>query len=154
MPYFANACRVKNQRICQGKRPPKFVTTLVARVVSGAGTASPLIGYSDGSRTGGSIGGELDPTSFNNTQINAIMTTGTPPPPTNTKQLQLYYTGNKPLSLTITGGDLTAPYTLNCAQASSPANNLLVWVGADYPDMPNPSNLFAVDTTYTVTFRY
>ena len=132
MPFYANACRVKNSRICMNKNKSDLIgdVRLTAALLP---SGSTVIGYSNGLIGGPPAGGSLVSPASSVTEIIGIWDQpfpGPTPPPQITIRLNMTSPASiVPTSYTFTGGDLSQPYTLTTSQANiSPPTTSDMWV--------------------------
>lgn len=159
MGFYANACRVRNQRICSVKLPlrtpsSQIIIKLTAGDIPSGGAA--LTGFSTG-LAGPPAGGSLDPSSIPGVAISYILTLDGPAfPAASPKQLQLGGSFNVvPTSVTFTGGDLTKSYTLRTNEADvKPPGVSDTWVWYTTFSQPGEGFLFTPGQIYTIIFKF
>jgi len=139
MPFYANACRVKNQRICTRKKTQPLVLydrsglSLGAETLTGHGADYDIVGYvGSGLAPLGpdyDVAGSLTPSGAHGTEILGVYTHDLlPHPHVPPQQIHIGISGATPTSFTFTGGDLPQPYTLKTADATYiPPSNPAVW---------------------------
>ena len=158
MGFYANACRVRNQRICSVKLPlrtpsSQIIIKLTAGDIPSGGAA--LTGFSVGA--GPPAAGSLDPASISGIVISWLTTLDGPAfPAASPKQLQLGGSFNVvPTSVTFTGGDLTKSYTLRTNEADvKPPGVSDTWVWYSAFSQPGEGFLFTPGQIYTIIFNY
>jgi hypothetical protein len=161
MPFYASACRVKNQRICRSKKiwrqpPPCQCLLLTAADFTIVGVSPPWAGFSAVTDGGGPApGGSLVPSGMAGTEVLYLLTLDGPIWPLSApRQLQLRMTGAVPTSVTFTGGDLARSYTFRTDQADvAPPSTSDTWVWYSTFSQPGGGFLFTPGQTYCVCFN-
>ena len=135
MPFYANACRVKNQRICMNKKKQPLV--LYNGSYDGSGLrltadnvpGGPAVGFIIGPPYLSSPVGSLVPSGTALTDVEMAYTIPPPIPPATLppQQLILRVTGTPPTTLIVTGGDLHQSYTFKTNQAHHQGVNVWSW---------------------------
>ena len=132
MPFYANACRVKNQRICPSKKLQPLVLydrsglRMVAALLTNHGALHDIVGFVGSGLKGlgptYDVAGSLTPSGAHGTEILGAYTHDLPPHPhMPPQQIHIGISGAIPTSFTFTGGDLPQPYTLKTADAGNPS---------------------------------
>ena len=165
MPFYANACRVKNQRICRSRkiwRPPPVAPTampggllLTAADISPHGHEVLRTGFSNGDSGGPPAGGSLVPPGIAGTDVLVVTTLDGPIwPQSAPRQLHLRLTGIIPTSVIFTGGDLTKSYTLRLGEADiEPPMTPNTWAWYKAFSKVGGGFLFTPNVTYTLFFN-
>ena len=161
MPFYANACRVKNQRICRSRkiqRPPRGAPVgllLTAADISPPGQGVLRTGFSNGDSGGPPAGGSLVPSSIAGTDVLVVTTLDGPIwPQSAPRQLHLRLTGIIPTSVIFTGGDLTKSYTLRLDEADiAPPTTPNTWAWYKAFSQVGGGFLFTPNITYTIFFN-
>ena len=146
MGFYANACRVKNQRICSVKLPIRKFSPVTIKLTAGdipGGTGVARAGFSAGPFPPAS--GSLDPPSISGIVISRLLILDGPAfPGAAPKQLQLLGTFSVvPTSITFTGGDLTKSYNFRTNEADvKPPGVPDTWVWYSTFSQPGEGFLF------------
>lgn len=158
MGFYANACRVKNQRICSVKLPIRKFSHVTIKLTAGdipGGTGVARAGFSAGPFPPAS--GSLDPPSISGIVISRLLILDGPAfPAAAPKQLQLLGTFSVvPTSITFTGGDLTKSYNFRTNEADvKPPGVPDTWVWYSTFSQPGEGFLFTPGQIYTIIFNY
>ena len=158
MGFYANACRVRNQRICSVKLPRRKSSSHITIKLTAADLPSggpTRAGFSAGPSP--PAGGSLDPPSISGIVISRLMTLDGPAfPASPPKQLQLLGTFSVvPTSVTFTGGDLTKSYNFRTNEADvKPPGVPDTWVWYSTFSQPGEGFLFTPGQIYTIIFNY
>jgi len=158
MGFYANACRVKNQRICSVKLPIRKFSHVTIKLTAGdipSGTGVARAGFSAGPFPPAS--GSLDPPSISGIVISQLLILDGPAfPAAAPKQLQLLGTFSVvPTSVTFTGGDLTKSYNFRTNEADvKPPGVPDTWVWYSTFSQPGEGFLFTPGQIYTIIFNY
>jgi len=158
MGFYANACRVKNQRICSVKLPIRKFSHVTIKLTAGdipSGTGVPRAGFSAGPFPPASR--SLDPPSISGIVISQLLILDGPAfPAAAPKQLQLLGTFSVvPTSVTFTGGDLTKSYNFRTNEADvKPPGVPDTWVWYSTFSQPGEGFLFTPGQIYTIIFNY
>ena len=145
MGFYANACRVKNQRICSVKLPIRKFSHVTIKLTAGdipGGTGVARAGFSAGPFPPAS--GSLDPPSISGIVISRLLLLDGPAFP-----------GAAPPRRPFTGGDLTMSYNFRTNEADvKPPGVPDTWVWYSTFSQPGEGFLFTPGQIYTIIFNY